>query len=122
MDLTNFEYESDQEDNDRQIYCGFAFLPGEYENIFSSDDDEVGDAIVPTVRCQCCAISLSMFLTCVPLLQRVLKGIRNNQINGSSHQVICIQASESRVPYCNRNSDSCMLVCELGVLGWIPSA
>lgn len=43
MDLTNFDPQSDGDDIDRQIYCGFAFLPGEYENIFSSDDDDSND-------------------------------------------------------------------------------
>lgn len=49
MDLTNFDPQSDEEDIDRQIYCGFAFLPGEYENIFSSDDDDSNDHIASTV-------------------------------------------------------------------------
>lgn len=110
MDLTNFEFDSDQEDNETKIYCGFAFLPGEYENIFSSDDDEISDAIAPTVRYHYCSISLSIFLTWVRLLQRVMKGIGNNQLEHTSKQVIYIQSSESRRPYCKRNSDSCMQV------------
>lgn len=39
MDLARLE-QSDEEDYEKQTYCGFSFLPHEYENIFSSDDEE----------------------------------------------------------------------------------